>query len=69
MICCSSAVNKCPFSKECLVFGKTICCPFSLKFRMKCLAPYTVPLALIEVLGMIHCFQLQFKIIILRKKF
>ena len=52
MICLPSAVNKCPFkrtyysifSKECLVFGNIICCPF----RMKCLALYTVPLALIQ---------------------
>ena len=48
MICCPSAVIKCPFKrtyyfifgKECLVFGNIICCPF----RMYCLAPYTVPL-------------------------
>ena len=48
MICCPSAVNECPFErtyysifgKECFVFGNIICCPF----RMKCLAPYTVPL-------------------------
>ena len=46
MICCPSAVNKCPFKrtyyfifgKECLVFDHIICCPF----RMYCLAPYTV---------------------------
>ena len=45
---CPSAVNKCPFKrtyyfifcKECFIFGYIICCPF----RMKCLAPYTVPL-------------------------
>ena len=49
MICCPSPGNKCPFKrtyysifgKECLVFGNIICCPF----RMKCLAPYTVPLS------------------------
>ena len=48
MICCPSAVNKCPFKrnyysifgKECLVYGNIMCCPF----RMYCLAPYTVPL-------------------------
>ena len=48
MICCPSAVNKCPFKrtyysifgKECFIFGYIICCPF----KMKCLAPYTVPL-------------------------
>ena len=48
MICCPSAVNKCPlkrtyhsiFGKECFIFGYIICC----SFRMKCLAPYTVPL-------------------------
>ena len=48
MICCPSAVNKCPFKrtyysifgKECFIFGYIICCPF----RMKWLAPYTVPL-------------------------
>ena len=48
MICCPSAVNKCPFKrayyfifgKKCLVFGNIICYPF----RMYCLAPYTVPL-------------------------
>ena len=53
MICCPSAVNKCPFKRtyyaifgnECLVFGNIICCPF----RMKCLAPYTVPLGPIMV--------------------
>ena len=47
MICCSSAVNKCPFKgtyysilgKECLLFGNITCCPF----RMYCLAPFTVP--------------------------
>ena len=48
MICCPFAVNKCPFkrtyfsiiSKECLVFGNIICCPF----RMHCLALFSVPL-------------------------
>ena len=48
MICGPSAVNKCPFkrtyysiiSKECLVFGNVMCCPF----RMHCLAPDTVPM-------------------------
>ena len=48
MICCPYAVNECPFKrtfylifgKECLVFGNFICC----LFRIKCLAPYTVPL-------------------------
>ena len=48
IICCPSALNKCPFKriyssifgKECLVFGNTICC----LFRMYCLAFYTVPL-------------------------
>ena len=48
MICCPSAVNKCPFKRtyyfifgnDYLVFGNIICCPF----RMYCLAPYTVPL-------------------------
>ena len=48
MICCFSAVTKCPskrtfnsiFSKECLVFGNIICCPF----KMHCLVPYIVPL-------------------------
>ena len=48
MICCPSAVNKCPFkrkcysifSKECLVFGNNIPCPF----KNYCLAPCSVPL-------------------------
>ena len=48
MICCPSAVNKCPFKRtyysmfgnECFIFGSFICC----SFRIKCLAPYTVPL-------------------------
>ena len=38
MICCPSAVNKCPFKrtyysifgKECFVFGNIICCPFRM---------------------------------------
>ena len=48
MICCPSALNKFPFKrtyysifgKECFIIGYVICCPF----RMKCLAPYTVPM-------------------------
>ena len=60
MICCPSAVNKCPFKrtyyyvfgKECLVFGSIICC----SFRMKCLAPYTVPLGPNTAL---FCYQIK----------
>ena len=58
MICCPSAITKYPFKrtlysifgKECLVFGNTICCPFSMYW----LAPYTVslgPISLIIILN------------------
>ena len=61
MISCPSAVNKCPFrrtyysifGKECFIFGYIICCPF----RMKCLAPYTVPLGP-SMNSTLHCFVL-----------
>ena len=62
MICCPSAVTKCPvkrtyysiFVKECFIFGYIICCPF----RMKRLAPYTVPLGpniLVEIIYVCKC--------------